>query len=230
MKGKKGSHVGVIASFSIFMLFLVALYLIVEPTIKTQKDKRLILDYLNLRIKEEFSANFTTIVIANSSSSNRVCASFNKNEVGVNGQNAYAKDKNNDYIEIDNSNPNTLLVKWVGNESFIKIFFSEESFNSLPPTICANTSNNYQIESTTKEKQLFEAKIVYGMSDFVSLKNTINISKENDWGMGFVYNNGTTISSGAIDTLREIYAQEMPITYIDRNANLVSGKLVVSIW
>ena len=60
-KSRRGSHVGVIASFSIFILFLVGLYLVTEPALKFDKDKKALLQYLEGRLVEEFSGNLTTV-------------------------------------------------------------------------------------------------------------------------------------------------------------------------
>ena len=57
---KRGSHVGVILSFAIFITFMVFLYFIIEPAIRIQGDKQNILDNLERELLEKFSANLTT--------------------------------------------------------------------------------------------------------------------------------------------------------------------------
>ena len=49
---KKGSHVGVVVSFVIFVTFLVFLYTIVQPATVREKDRQYLLDYLTLNLIE----------------------------------------------------------------------------------------------------------------------------------------------------------------------------------
>ena len=59
-RGKKGSHVGMMLSFGIFVVFLVFLYSILQPTIKLERDKKLILSDLIVEFVERFNSNYTS--------------------------------------------------------------------------------------------------------------------------------------------------------------------------
>ena len=63
MKNKRGSHVGIVLSFVIFVTFLAFLYTIIEPTIKIQQDKESLLNYLKIELMETFSADLTSTSI-----------------------------------------------------------------------------------------------------------------------------------------------------------------------
>ncbi|MEK6917850.1 MAG: hypothetical protein AABW51_02780 [Nanoarchaeota archaeon] len=232
MKNKKGSHVGMIASFSIFILFLIAIYFIIQPTVKNQKDKQLILDYLKLKIQEQLSANLTTLVISNSSTNPASCIFFNKSDSGLNNGNFYVKDKNSNTLEFGNGvNPDYLDIEWNGQQTFVKIFSSEEKFNAGSFSCGATAGvSNYTVKSIVKEKQFFETKIANGITNFLDLKNNVTVTQGNDWNMDFEYSNGTTISTGTTDTLREVYSEEIPIVYVDKNASLLPGKLRIKVW
>ncbi|MCK4647518.1 hypothetical protein KAT24_01145 [Candidatus Pacearchaeota archaeon] len=57
---KKGSHVGMMLSFVIFVTFLVFLYSILQPVIKIRQDKKLILDSLIIELAKMLdSTNYT---------------------------------------------------------------------------------------------------------------------------------------------------------------------------
>ncbi len=49
---KKGSHVGMMLSFIIFITFFVFLYTVLQPIIKTEQNKKLILDSLEIELVE----------------------------------------------------------------------------------------------------------------------------------------------------------------------------------
>ncbi len=57
---KKGSHIGVMLSFGIFVTFLVFLYSVLQPIIEREQDKKLILDDLVLALVEMFDSDLTT--------------------------------------------------------------------------------------------------------------------------------------------------------------------------
>ena len=57
---KKGSHIGVMLSFGIFVTFLVFLYSVLQPIIEMEQEKKLILDDLVLALVEMFDSDLTT--------------------------------------------------------------------------------------------------------------------------------------------------------------------------
>ncbi len=58
-RGKKGSHVGVMISFGIFVVFLLFLYSILQPIIKIEQDKKLILNDLIDGLVEMLNSDLT---------------------------------------------------------------------------------------------------------------------------------------------------------------------------
>ena len=60
---KRGSHVGVMLSFVIFLTFFIFLYTIIEPVIRTQEDKQALSDYLGTELIKMSFANMTTFSI-----------------------------------------------------------------------------------------------------------------------------------------------------------------------
>ncbi len=56
---KKGSHVGMMLSFVIFVTFLVFLYSVLSPVVKTEQDKKLVLDSLILEMVEILNSDYT---------------------------------------------------------------------------------------------------------------------------------------------------------------------------
>ena len=57
---KKGSHVGMMLSFVIFVTFLVFLYSVLYPMIKLGQNKKLILDNLIIEMVEMLDSNYTS--------------------------------------------------------------------------------------------------------------------------------------------------------------------------
>jgi len=59
-KSRKGTHVGVVISFMIFVTFLVFLYTIIQPAIRTNISKQAPLDYLENDLISWVSTDLTT--------------------------------------------------------------------------------------------------------------------------------------------------------------------------
>ena len=61
--GKRGSHVGVVISFVIFVTFLAFLYSILQPTTIRERDRQYVLDYLSLNLIGNATGNMTTMLV-----------------------------------------------------------------------------------------------------------------------------------------------------------------------
>jgi len=61
--GKKGSHVGIIISFSLFILFLLSVFLLINPALKERGEKQPVLESINQKLLENFSSNMTLTLI-----------------------------------------------------------------------------------------------------------------------------------------------------------------------
>ena len=74
MRGKIGSHVGMMLSLLIFVTFIAFLYSVFQPVIKVGEDKSSILESIQLKIIQNTSANLSTAsVLINPSTGNRHC-------------------------------------------------------------------------------------------------------------------------------------------------------------
>ncbi|GAI55565.1 unnamed protein product, partial [marine sediment metagenome] len=74
MKNKNGSHVGIILSFVIFVTFTIFIYSILEPGLRSQREKQSLLEYLKGEISREITANLTTASLnINKSQQNQGC-------------------------------------------------------------------------------------------------------------------------------------------------------------
>lgn len=58
-RGKKGSHVGMMLSFGVFIVFLVFIFSVLQPIIKIEQDKKLILNDFVEGLKEKFDLSYT---------------------------------------------------------------------------------------------------------------------------------------------------------------------------
>lgn len=234
---KRGSHIGIMLSFVIFITFLIFLYAIVQPTINLD-EKRNLLEIVESEIIKKSSEDLTSISVAFSGS--KTCIElknfFNITEIG---EKVIARNDAGNVLTVAESG-GSLFIE--GNmEGFIKVHESEEfaiisddppDTNPCPPLNRGN--NGYVLGLVKTNRQIFETKIIklindYG-TDYELLKEEIGVGLGDEFGFGFTYNNGTVIKTKETNVSVSVYADEIQINYISENAALESGFLSVKVW
>jgi len=237
---KKGSHIGVVLSFIIFVIFLAFLYSTLEPLIKIEKGQEFMLEYLEVALIEKLNTNLTTLTVTISESVNQDCVVLGDLIGDVEGLNSkiIVKDYNRDIIPsyISEKSSNDLIVERDSSDIFLKIYGSEE-FEILGEKKngkCKVLSGNYQVDllkSSTyiSKKKAEELKDDY-LGEYENLKEEFNVAEGSDFGFGFIYNNGTIIETESKNVSRSVYVEEVPVRYIDSEANILSGYIKIKVW
>lgn len=226
---KRGSHVGVIASFAVFVMFLIGLYMVTQPALKTQKDKDLFLEYLEIELKNQFSNNLTTAILSPGGPTIGECEYINLWDIellSILGP-PIVKDKNGNILDSGVATSSTFYFISTGEANYW--LYGSQEFTTKAK-FCAIYIPAL-IKSVRVEKRLFESRIVNGIGNYsTTLRGNLTIPANSDFSVGFQYNNGTIISAGEKNVTTNILAKEIPIQYVDRNATLLSGKLIVKVW
>lgn len=239
---KRGTHVGVVISFVIFVTFLVFLYAIIQPAIKTRANEQNLLNYLEDDLISLVSADMITVSVVIDGTISDSCLKLNSliTRTGVDTNIIVKNDSGYTFNSnlIGDTGNFGLLINRIGETTFFKIRVAEE-FTPLTPDsgsgcIDLNENNEYTIGSIRTDKYIFESKIKgliesYG-GDYGGTKKALNVSAQNEFGFGFTYSNGTTIKTPEVDVSTVIYAGEVPIQYIDEDANVESGRLNIKLW
>lgn len=237
---KRGTHVGMIISFVIFITFIVFLYIVVEPAVKTGEDKKAILEYLEMRIIRNISINFTSTSVEISSNKNpqKDCVRL-ENFLILSEILAHMIVKNEtggiqDEIFRDFGN---LGIKRKKRENlFFKIYSSSE-FDLLGEgeiTQCFLVEDeDYSIGMIKIERYIFESKVhefIEGYTNnYENFKEDLKLPPGNEFGFGFIQSDGTKIEVGEGGSA-SVYAEEIPIQYIDNDANTHSGFINIKVW
>ena len=230
MKNKKGSHLGIVFSLIIFVGFLVFLYIIAAPGLIPQKDKTLAMEQLKIKLPESFSADLTEISLLLIAAPGGDCAEIN-HFAGFETLNYIVKDKNKN--PIGSSSLGVLLEMAFTGDTFYKLFYSEEPFDNFPRSgDCETTA--YNIESSKTSKKVFETTIVEFIGiyndDYEDLKESLNIAFETDFSFKFTDKGELVVGPDITDKTLEIYVEEIPLEYVDAEANLNPGILTISVW
>ncbi|MBU0894937.1 MAG: hypothetical protein KKF48_03485 [Nanoarchaeota archaeon] len=229
---KKGSHIGIMISFTIFIVFLIFLYGILEPSIKTEKDTELILEDLKINLIKELSVevNITTLKIIDYLGSASCIEIINPNFIS--SSNLVIKDKLNNELGYEKIS----ALKINSDSNFFKIYEAElfgdrsvylSSCLELTPinyTLGLTKANKYvSINKISELKQKYE-------NDYGGLKNELNLYAGGEFGFNFILNNKTSIGVEEKDVSTSIYAEEISVQYVDESANILIGTLNIRTW
>lgn len=239
---KRGSHIGVVLSFIIFVIFLAFLYSTLEPLIKVEKGPEFMLEYLEAALIEKLNTNLTTLTVTISESINQDCVVLDGLIEDVSGLNSkiivkdYSKNIIPSYI-LQGSSNDLIVDRDSSGDTFLKIYGSEEfeSLSEEPIGDCQLLDlTNYKITllksseyvSKTKAEELKDSY----PEEYENLKVELNVPEGSDFGFGFEYNDGTIIETESKNVSRSVYVQEVPIRYLDSEANILSGAIKIKIW
>ncbi len=242
MKNKKGSHVGMILSFVIFITFLVFLYVVVNPSINIGTDKGKVIDYIESEITKNTSSNLTSTSIEISS------GVVMTNDCVVIGSlfilleipaNIKIKNETGDLQEVytDIAGGGPRINRKSQDNLFFKMYYSPE-FNLLGEnnalTCQTITDTEYSIGLVKIAKYVFADKLIelisYYDDNYDSLKTAFEIPSNNEFGFEFVENDGTKTTADQETTSGEVYVEEIPIQYVDENANIQTGFINIRVW
>jgi len=233
-RGKKAAtHIGVVLSFVIFITFLAFMYtIIIEPTVN-KEDKQSTLENLKGKLIKNISEELITASITTNNTINS-CIRFGSliNSLGIDSR-IIVKDelKNNQQIYVL-GNDLEISRDNVGN-NFFKIYNSAEfqQASDVGESPCNSTS--YVRGLIKVEEYVFETKVIDFINNYETnyetLKNDLKIPTGSDFGFGFIYPNKTIIKTSK-ETTASIYATEIPVQYIDKNANILLGTVNIRIW
>jgi len=233
MKNKRGTHVGVVLSFILFLTFLTFMFAMIRFPFSIEQKKEVSLDLIKENIIESLSSDVTTILIANTSVNvGEDCLRMSETDLTLAGDNFISKDKD---LNTFNSKRESgiLYVDWTDSQSFFKIYYTPSGF-TLYSSLTCTSSGNAEIKNIKQSEEIFESKIIEKLyeysSDYEALKEEIGVSTTNEFKFQFEYENQTTIGENMTDIKTNIYLKKYQIDYFDVDGNKEIGGLLVYLW
>jgi hypothetical protein len=249
IKNKIGSHVGMMLSFIIFITFVVFVFAVLKPAINIGDGKQTILDDTESKIMMNISTNLTGASISFTGISNpeekcvtlqNIIAVLNiippyrviiKNEMGETQQ-AYLYDPTIANIEINRGSTDNTFFRLYESPKFTGLttnrlsgcFMIKNTEISSDYDIGTVYSGSYAFESMIRE--LTEQYI----SNYSSVKESLKISPASEFSFYVILSNGSRIEASQPTNAKNIYAQETPIQYVDKDANIQAGYIITKIW
>lgn len=245
-RDKRGSHVGMILSFVIFITFIVFLYSVFRPAINTGENKKSILNDVEIEILKQISVNLSTatIQITKNNNPNDKCIQFegflsNVYTSGIKDYTYKLKVKDDSSVPQNAFSAQTgtaLTVDRLDNsKTFFKVYFSPEFPNVGEKIGTSISSGNFNVGSITTDNFPFESKITYLANYYNTnhdkLKAELKVTPGNDFGFVFTKSDGTSMPPvGTPPKTANVFTDEVPIQYIDSDANIKSGFINIKVW
>jgi hypothetical protein len=232
---KKASHVGIILSFVVFITFVVFLFSILSPSIQTNQDKQFVMDYLKQELQKQFSGELekTTISIDPDNLDNKDCITligFMKNFLEEDLVVKVEEER------VDHSMAGNQLSFERGNfERIAEIYYSEElnSETGSPSVPCDPIQEeDYNIKLVKDSNPIFYSKIETATNNFEDFKASLEIPPQFDFSFELESSEGEIIFEveNKIPQGVDVFSEQIPIQYLDENAELMSGFINIKVW
>lgn len=252
---KRGSHVGVILSFAIFITFVMFLYVLVQPNLVDQETQVSALKNLQRQILQNVSDNLTTtgIKVEISGQPQSCLTLINFFEMTNMGYNLGASGENGELFEVYTSEDAKDLFIYSGGanlklkdktKTVIRLYNSSSFKEVTPPSgsfpygHCAIPDVTYTLGYTNTREVVMDSKLktlieFYNRNDpflgYIPLKDKFGLIS--DFGFNFTYQNRTTVgTTKQVSQSRAVEVLEVPILYASPSRIIESGSLNVRIW
>jgi hypothetical protein len=228
-KNKKGSHVGMVLSFTMFIIFLIFVYVIVGSPVNSKKQNENIFETIQKETIKAISDLVYTTRIYDAVNVGG-CIEISNPETDFTNLVVIVKNESGE-ISSDIIGDSTYLPGGIG---FMKAYYSDDLFEK-EKTFSESGCISILTDSITNEKRILEKKIINLLTEmddnYSIVKNNFGIDNSVNFNLQFNYENGTVLESSEFKELKtEIFAKEISINYLDIYANEKIGSLIIKTW
>lgn len=233
---KRGSHVGMVLSFVIFVTFLLFIFSVLQPEIQEDKTNKAAMKNLEREIIENISNKLSSFTLSVKNESIKTNDCFKINNLIPEKDKVIIRNSSKEIIGASNSGGN-LVSEYLTKRGFFKVYhshlFEEEKISCKQILVF---ESNYSVSSKTKTKYIFSllAKELANSLEikYNSMKNILNVPKNKDFQFALVLNNGTEIGNLNIsENLKtNVEFKEWPVQYVDDKANILPGNVKIRVW
>jgi hypothetical protein len=233
MRGKKGTHVGIVLSFVLFITFLTFMFALIKFPFSVEQRVENSIDLIKESLTDSVSSEITTIFISNSSiQAGEDCLRFSETSLNLAGTNQVVKDKNMNTLNSKREGE-YLYVDWVGSQPFFKIFYTNLGFNNYSTLVCINSANA-SVRNVYQSETILESKIISKIyeynNNYESLKSEMGVSNSNEFSFQFEYENKTRIGNMAPDLQKDIFLKSYLVDYLDLDGTEEKGEILIYLW
>jgi hypothetical protein len=233
LKNKKGSQVGIVMSFTIFIISLIFIFTLISPPVSVDKSKLYSMEVLERNVRNNISENIGLILLSQGSEDLEDCLSFSTSELDFNYNYFIVKDYLSQEVASGGSVSGTIYFDKTGNNNLFNVYFSNHEFNRELET--SNTGCDSAKVYSVLEKEIIiqeniEKLILNYQTNYSETKEYIGISNADEFNVFFIYENGTKIGTEKDKLNTNIFAKTIQLQYLDNKANEKVGELILKIW
>jgi hypothetical protein len=224
---KRGSHVGAMLSFVIFVTFLIFTYTSLQPAIKNKENLYNNLDRIEANILDLLEEEMS-IAIVNAENG---CVEVSDRAIYGN----YSLVKNDENKILNSTIISKNLVVNFDKNDFFKIYSSNGTLASSENPNCElGNSDNGTISSVQSNNYVFWNRVEDFFeryeNDYDNLRDEIGVSP-NNFGFGIDYRNGSDIREiGLSGTNKNVFVRETSREYVNQTADNYLVTLRIKIW
>lgn len=248
---KKGSHVGMVLSFVIFITFIFFFYIVFEPSLKSNEQKKVVLDNFENNLIENLTADLIEASIFNNTPlipamPDVFCLKVPVDNFGAVDNFIVKKIDGSivNYNLINESTGDNLLIEWEKDSTIkLKIYGGQDLKPVYDDPSCNNKIYAFNLaqffESTSITNDYISlAKVNGAVSAYKSNYNNfrteiLQLSSDYDFEFSLKDSSGKVLNETNRTykpTMIEFYAREVPVIYFDENANVQTGSINIRIW
>ena len=233
MRGKIGSHVGMVLSFVVFVTFLIFIFTTLQPLTETNQQKEILIDYLQVSLMDEISSNLTKITVSGVEGSKNF---LKVNLYPVNLDELYLVSKNNGFVNIQvKKDGGEVYVKKGVNTGLFYIFLSpEEIVGEVLGNVPPGQDEEVAINLYQEKEYIFESKLLEFINNTIDqyplVKDELDIPAGNEFGIAFEDEGGIIIQTEEQDVQKDVYVDKIPIEYVNSSASVLHGFLSIKVW
>ena len=240
-RSKKGSQVEFVVSFILFVAFIAFAYALLSSKVDTGQSKQNSLESAEANIMSMISDNLTITSINANTPSQGSCFEF----MGISGSlglsnTMIAENGSGTIFPAYSDGTNLYITRLDQGSDFFRVYSSPE-FAPAPAISgsCMQLSegtegSSYAIGISKNYSYAFEQKIGQLFSsystDYAGLKKEVQVFPDDDFGMKFRYSNGTVITAGGTNSTISVFADTVPVEYVNSTAVIQQGKLEIDVW
>lgn len=234
---KKGSHVGFVLSFLIFVVSLIYISMIISPAEKNSGNKAQILKQITDDIEENISVEVTSISIYRVDRTiSKQCIKFDGLQKFTGSSPLVVKDSLNNFLNYSVSGT-SVYVKIANNTDRFSRIYTSPDFNNSQSSLsdCEEIlESEYSVGAIQTEKKIFDGGIRKFAesyeSNYTILKNFFEIPEEDDFSFKFVYSNGTVLGGEEQVLGKNVYIEERRIQYLNNRGEINSCIMRIRLW
>lgn len=253
MEKNGSSHLDFILSFTIFILFVVFMYSIIQPAIETPSGKESLLKLLRFDLFDNYyieDLTTMTIYITLSLDQSKECIKITGGEIHTlfsGGQELTIKDGSGNLLGYGSSGGNLVVGPITSTfDKILKIYYASSLGKGSPVYSESGCGSNnigqdeYDVSFVKEEKQkIISSKIFKLLDDYntdcgKTIKQNIGFPSDSNFTFSFLLANGSRIESkkecAKIPDQTSVYAEEFPVQYLNESLNLQVGEMTTRVW